>query len=445
MKTRLLTAAVTSALLLASGSALAISNNESNASIPFSFSNPGARNLAMGGAFLGAADDATAAYSNPAGLTRLGSEQQFAAEIRYYDMATPFAGGGSVSTGPLNLSGVRYGRADESLTNLSFIGWVLPRDNWALAFYRQQTVDLDQDYQTQPIFFEGQFAGNFIRPYTSSTDLDVVTYGASFATNLTDSLSAGVSINWQQFDLDSSVTRFNEDFSVRANQQTQRGDDNDIGYTFGLLYKGSDNVSIGFSYRSATDFQYRLQNLVFANPDFGINEDTFFADARTAFKTPDVIGVGISWRATDSLTLNLDVNRVGYSNLTEEVVDAFFQGGEFEQFSDPQILRSIEIDDQIEPRLGMEYAFANFSVPFNLRLGTWLEKRHTMSFNGDPDGLNFNDPLAAAASAVLFSSGDDEMHYSIGFGWAFPHFQLDFAYDASDALDTLSFSGVYRF
>ena len=39
--------------------------------IEFDFSNPGARSLAMGGAFVGLADDATAAYANPAGLTAL--------------------------------------------------------------------------------------------------------------------------------------------------------------------------------------------------------------------------------------------------------------------------------------------------------------------------------------------------------------------------------------
>ena len=40
-------------------------------SIEFSFSNPGARSLGFGGAFVALADDATAAFANPAGLTQL--------------------------------------------------------------------------------------------------------------------------------------------------------------------------------------------------------------------------------------------------------------------------------------------------------------------------------------------------------------------------------------
>ena len=56
MKHHVLSRAVAVALLAAAGSAAAITNVENNSSIPFSFSNPGARSLGMGGAFLGAAD-----------------------------------------------------------------------------------------------------------------------------------------------------------------------------------------------------------------------------------------------------------------------------------------------------------------------------------------------------------------------------------------------------
>ncbi len=44
---------------------------ESLAGLQFNFANPGARSLGMGGAFLGLADDASAAEANPAGLTIL--------------------------------------------------------------------------------------------------------------------------------------------------------------------------------------------------------------------------------------------------------------------------------------------------------------------------------------------------------------------------------------
>ena len=63
------------ALLAAPGAAPAQAGSEAIdatlanvAELEFNFSNPGARSLAMGGAFVGRADDASAAYANPAGL-----------------------------------------------------------------------------------------------------------------------------------------------------------------------------------------------------------------------------------------------------------------------------------------------------------------------------------------------------------------------------------------
>ena len=442
MKNHLLSVAV-AAGLLASGSASAITNVESNASIPFSFSNPGARSLAMGGAFIGAADDATAAYSNPAGLTRLGLEQQFSLEIRNTDAKPQYPSGGSFNTGPFDLSGVNYRHASSENDDVSFIGWVLPRDTWSIALYRQQTVNLDLDYSTDPIFFNGEFDGTFVRPYDANTDLELVTWGASFATNINENLSWGVGLNYQQFDLDSSVLRFDDTRSITANQQTQRGDDDDFGYSLGVLYKGSDAFSIGMSYRSETQFNYRFQNLVF--DAFGDGEDVLFANGRTSFKTPDVFSIGMSWRANDNLTINFDVNRVGYSNLTEDVEDAFFAGGEFEEFGDPQVVRSLRIKNAIEPRFGVEYLIDSVANPVSLRFGSWREQRHTLEFANNPDSPSFDDAVAAAAGGVLFSAGDDEMHYSAGFGIAFPHFQIDFAYDHADIQDVFSLSGVYRF
>src|SRR4030095_4476567 len=76
---------------------------EALSGLQFNFGNPGARSLGMGGAFLGLADDASAAEANPAGLTilrkpevslevRNSLEQQlFTTTVTYPDVTrTPF-------------------------------------------------------------------------------------------------------------------------------------------------------------------------------------------------------------------------------------------------------------------------------------------------------------------------------------------------------------------
>ena len=56
---------------------------ESLSGLQFNFGNPGARALGMGGAFLGLADDASAAEANPAGLTIL-RKAELSIEVRNY-------------------------------------------------------------------------------------------------------------------------------------------------------------------------------------------------------------------------------------------------------------------------------------------------------------------------------------------------------------------------
>src|SRR3954453_7227001 len=56
---------------------------ESLSGLQFNFGNPGARSLGMGGAFLGLADDASAAEANPAGLTIL-RKPEVSVEARNY-------------------------------------------------------------------------------------------------------------------------------------------------------------------------------------------------------------------------------------------------------------------------------------------------------------------------------------------------------------------------
>jgi long-chain fatty acid transport protein len=435
MKLRSLSGAAAVVLLVAAGSAAAITNDENNANLPFNFSNPGARSLAMGGAFLGAADDATAAYTNPAGLTRIGLEQQVGIELRRVDHRVPYPSGGSVSILPFDLSGVRYATARETVDEVAFVSWVLPRDRWALALYRHQMLDYRNAYATAPIAF-AQLPGAEIFGFRASAELEIVNYGVSFAYNLSDALSLGLGLSYYDFDIDTLTERFPSGETSPINRQTQRGDDTDVGYSFGLLYRGSDRFSIGLSYRSAPRFTYQARNVF-----LGGAAPVQTADFRTAFKAPDTFGIGFSWRPSDRLMLNLDLNRINYSNLSDPVDDAFGGTGPDEL----QLLRQIRAASVFEPRLGGEYVFDQMRFPLSLRAGVWKEKLHKLSFVGDPDSANFADPLSTYAEAVLFSAGDDETHVSAGFGLAFPRFQLDVGYDHSDVRRTLSLSGVFRF
>ena len=68
---------------------LAQSNDEIQSALQWNLSTPGARSLALGGAFIGLADDATAAYANPAGLAQL-PRPELSVEGRGWDFTSRF-------------------------------------------------------------------------------------------------------------------------------------------------------------------------------------------------------------------------------------------------------------------------------------------------------------------------------------------------------------------
>ena len=488
MKQRNLVRAVGLALLVLSGTAAAITTVEQNSSIPFNFSNPGARSLAMGGAFIGLADDATAAYTNPAGLTGLGLEQQVGIELRRTDTEAQYATGGSAGVNPFTRDGIQYGRASEAKNNVSFLSWVLPRENWAFALYRHEMLNYENAYASGSVGIGDQFQTN---PYIAVTDLSVITYGASFAYDINDHLSLGAGLSWHDFEIDTATGRFDPSRGGIAgaetaliSAQTQFGDDHDIGYNLGLIFRGSDNFNIGLSYRSAPEFDYRASNIagnafladVFAP---GALEGQLLADQTVDFKAPDMFGVGFSWRPSDTLTINLDINKVNYSNLSDDILSPFLNspdnpltvvtqvpfvfngqnipvGTAISDIVTPEGARiaaaKIEVDDTFEPHLGMEWAMTNFSRPVFLRFGIWHEPRHTLRFDVDPESLSGPTPEDTQTArdegllaATVFSTGEDEMHYAGGIGFAFESFQVDFAVDMSDRQDVFSLSGVSRF
>lgn len=435
MSIKPLSRAVGLALLVGSLPAFAVTNVENNANIPFNFSNPGARSLGMGGAFLGLADDATAAYTNPAGLTGLGLEQQISVEVRRNDFSTRYATGGSTDNG-----GISYGSADSDVSNLAFIGYVLPRENWALAFYRHTLLDFSNDFTAGEIsFFNDSFA---TFSTIGSSDLEIINYGASFAWDLSDALTLGVGLSWYDFDIDTRLERYGlgettGDPAGLVNVQRQDGSDSDFGYNLGLLYRGGDNFQIGVNYRSAPSFTYEATNDVGGVP---------FAARDARFKAPDMFGVGFAWRVSDTFTLNLDVNYLAYSNLSDPIESAFFDNASAPD-GELAALRRLEIDNVIEPRLGAEWVLADMRFPISLRAGAWYEESRAITYQGEPPVLtgDFSVDAPAGANAAIFSTGEDEMHYAFGFGMAFDRFQLDFATDQSDRADIYSISAVVRF
>src|SRR6187200_1078205 len=98
---------------------------EALSGLQFNFGNPGARALGMGGAFLGLADDASAAEANPAGLTVL-RKAEVSFEARNYSSSQTFNVSGEYPDLTSDSFGSFSRRAEPSFGSI-----VIPAGNFA--------------------------------------------------------------------------------------------------------------------------------------------------------------------------------------------------------------------------------------------------------------------------------------------------------------------------
>lgn len=446
---RAVTVVLVLGLALWCAGAAAQTNSEINAGIQFNFSSPGARSLAFGGAFVGLADDATAAYTNPAGLTNL-SLPEVAFEGRSWDYTTTFVDYGNASgqaTAGAHcqngvgdcIDGVVMGESSKSTSGLSFLSVAYAKGNWAIAVYRHELAHFRasfEDQSKQGIFFNvsGSTVPGRYYPITAETELDVVNYGFSGALRVSRSFSLGLGVSYYDLGLDSLTTRYKvsdtQGFApgeyyglpLRENNTrntvTEKGDDTAIGVSVGLLVRATDSLSLGVVYRQGPKFDC-TSTAVRLDPA----GDT--TTLETVLHVPDVIGLGVAYRLSDRATLSFDYDFVRYSQLTEDIKDPY-SGADLDDYV---------VDDGNELHLGFEYLFLSQKVIIPVRLGVWQDPDHKIRYEGDFD-----------AERARFSGGDDEVHYTAGIGVAVgTPFELNIAYDHSDTVKTASLSAVIRF
>lgn len=408
--------------LIGSSNAYALTDEEGTSAIQFNFANPGARSLSMGGAFVALADDATAAYANPAGLTQL-TRRELSAEGRYNRYSTPYLsdavdkGDGSFETLAL------HDQANSSSSGISFLSAVFPFEYATVAFYRHELMNFNTQFDHLPTEF-------VLLPFHSRSELKDVAYGLSLGWAMGEKLRLGAGIAWHDFEIDSLTVR---DIDIGVNsRQSQKGTDHGVGYTLGLRYLITDDLSLGMVYRRSPRLHYQVVASSNENPG---EAQVAFVNKQSDFDIPDVFGVGLSYRINEAFTVNLDVNRVRYSQLTRNISSAFSNEGE-----EPPAFTAVEplkLRDGTEVRLGGEYVFFNMPVPLSIRAGIWRDPDHALRYRDDSP---FDD------NAIVFSAKTgDQTHYTFGLGMAFEQFSVDIGADFSKYVDTFSLAAVARF
>jgi len=436
-------------LVLGGGAAWAVTDAEINAGVQFNFATPGARSLGLAGAFTGVADDATAAFTNPAGLMIL-SKPEISLEAKFSDFTTEYtdrghAFGGATGVGVDTEDGLFIEEADSDTVGAAFISFVYPRKRWAVAAYRHELANFETEITTQGAFFDVAGASFRLFPVMADMDLQISNYGVSGAFRVSNNLSIGAGVSAYDFEIDSTTQRFGltvfeevPNFSPAnvQNIQTQDGDDTDVAFNVGLQWKFLPKWNLGLAFREGAEFDYTAANTF--GPASGTPGVPIASNTAT-FSVPDVAGLGVSFRPWDALLISFDYDRVEYSALTDDVTSNFFDQGTLTPV-ELTALGKLEVEDGDEFRLGAEYVFLG-KTPVAIRVGTWLDPDHKISFDGAPADI-----LEEKSLAVLFFEGDDEVHVSAGVGLVIgKRFQIDAAIDVSNLINIASVSGVFRF
>lgn len=396
----------------------------------FSFSNPGARSVGFGGAFAALADDATAAYANPAGLVQL-VEPEISMEARQWSRSPSFVAGGRIDGEPTGIGidtreGIYFDRDHSQDLGPSFAAVVIPKGRWSFALYGHQLAKYELFTESQGFFSESD---PFLRPFSSQrqrVDLEVTTAAVATGWRMNDRLSFGLGLVFSQTSLQATTEAYLPDedslesiFSKvtflperRWLVSTLDFDETDVTINAGVLGKVSEQVSGGLFYRQGPEVRGIFEGEAPLFPD----SPRFRSGA--VFQVPDVLGGGLAWRSRDGrVTLAMEVDRVGYAGQLRAV------GGGEDDDEEEEEEEDVDFRDTWEYHVGAEYALLQSTPIIALRAGYWIEKYQ----NGFVD------------------ANDNLTHLSAGIGIAARSFQIDLAADFSDEVNTTSLSFIYNF
>lgn len=413
--------------------------------LQFSFSNPGARSLGLAGAFVALADDATAAFANPAGLVQLTS-REVSIEGRAWSYSTPYTAGGRILGPPSGFGldtsrGLVFEEVSADLQGLSYLSFVQPFEWGSLALYRHQLANFEAETRIEGLFgtdlpgFPGITRSDDVR---TKTDLEVVTYGVAGGVRIREGLSLGFGLSYNQVDLTSSSESFTvvdtfesffgpthfapEALRQRADLSTS---DSDVTLNLGLRWEFSPQWSIGAVYRMGLSFDLDVGVGTGPRNDFGVPAGLTILETVDDIDFPDVLGLGVAYRSRGgAVTASFEWDRVGYSRIVDSLDPTFFNKVD------------LSAGDADELRLGVEYALLRSKPLVALRAGAWLDPDHRFQITGTRRSLQ---------DQAVFQPGEDQLHVSAGVGVAFESFQLDLGIDLSDEIDTFALSAIYSF
>jgi long-chain fatty acid transport protein len=421
--------------LFTSGNIMAQSNEEVYQGFQFNFFPPGARAMAMGGAFIGLADDATAAYSNPAGMVIL-TKPEISAVGKFSNYTTLRAADWN-SFLTRNLTEFSGG----TIADFGFASVVIPLGQFSFGLSMTNFINYQEGFtlQARPIPLT-EWAYRTAECYM---DLQGYNFSASIATRISDIISIGVTVNYSTMNINTSTllrdinwSDFSDISGTQRNEAYTDDSGNGIGFTAGVLISPTPKISIGAVYSYNPKIEYVQGFWRAGNRTTGV----FYSDITLTLDIPDRFGAGISYRPFDELVVIADVVMIQYSQISANYVSTY-DYPELGIYRGDDNSAEFDIPDTTEIHVGAEYALLSGKTPIFFRAGFFTNPNHRPSYLGIDLGELFRWNLIDYSDQIK----ETEIGFTFGIGVVIDgKIQIDGAYVISDSLSQGIISLVYH-
>ncbi|RZK43102.1 MAG: long-chain fatty acid transporter permease [Hymenobacter sp.] len=174
---------------------------------------------------------------------------------------------------------------------------------------------------------------------------------ASYAISPKFGIGAGlVVLAYGDVDLQRDLPLQSQNGSVAHAQLTGKAD-HKVGYNVGIMYKPSDKLSIGASYRSRVDARISGGSVALSNIPASTAANFTATGFSATLPLPDVYSLGVGIRPNDKLTIAVDANLVGWSRY--QSLDFTYTGGVLGGNASSSSIRHYQ--DAVALRLGGQY------------------------------------------------------------------------------------------
>ena len=279
--------------------ALILSSNALNLALAEGFRIYGlsAEAQSRGEAVVASGSDASQAWYNPAGLTRLGAT----------DVTTNF---NNMILKPKYTNGTGVESPSQKsyfFLPAIYVGSKVGTEKWAFGLAVNAPFGLSTDY-------DKTYSARYI---TTGGDVQVTNINPSVAYKVHPTLSVAAGLVYydsmvelrQQYPWGAVAGSLGLGTAFPDGSVTVQGKGDGVGFNTGILYQPNDQHAVGLTYRSQVTVKYGLKQAEVTNiptalqPTFGAGSgDKYATGAKSAIRFPDIVGLGYAYKPNETWT-----------------------------------------------------------------------------------------------------------------------------------------------